>query len=111
MGSRTTNLPGGFLIPSRLVYSTLATNDGTSLASSYTESTPRPGTPSSTDALNLLNVEVSNGQGVDLRLKCIKAGMPGIVSNSCQLAYRLESEASTQYRGWSPPVTVEQCRC
>ena len=108
MGSRTDNLPGGFLIPSRLVYSTLAANDGTSLASSYTESSPQPGTPVSTDSQNLLNLEVSNGQGVDLRLKCIKAGLPGLGASACQVAYRLESETTAEFRGWNPPTTVEQ---
>lgn len=103
--ARLTDMPGGVLIPSRCVLSALAANTGAATTSSYTESTPRPGTPVPTDARNRLRAEVSNAQGQDLDLRVIRAGMPGL--DGCSLAYKLQSDASTEWRGWNPPTWME----
>ena len=79
----------------------LATNDGATLNSVYTEREPRPGTPVATNVLSELVSEVSNAQSTDLVFEVTDAGLPG--TRGAAISYRKTSEPTPARRGWSEP--------
>jgi len=104
MGNRIgTGIPGGLLIPAKITHDQLqpVATPPTPIDSSYSQSTSRPGHGVPIDDLSRLVAHVHGSQSADFLLRTIKAGMPG--RDGLQMAYRKDSEAGTQFRGWNPP--------
>lgn len=80
-----------------------AANDGTANNSSYTEATPRPGTPIPDSAVSSIVPVISGGQNGDLTLTVLGGGTPGIVGGSVEIGYRYASEGIDANRGWCAP--------
>jgi len=91
----------GIMIPDpRFVDSAyIAVNDGSALGSSYTQATPRPGMAVPDGAGSRLAPRITGGLGSALNIRPVRGGHPGTV----ELAYRVDGEADTDWRGWNPP--------
>jgi len=102
MGDRIgTGLPGGLLIPAKLVHDTLRPVGALPVDSSYSQATSRPGHGTPTDDLSRLVAHIHASQAEDMLLRTIKAGMPG--RNGVQVAVRKTSETADQFMGWNGP--------
>ncbi len=99
MGSRHAITPVGFaLLDERWAASRLDATETTATAH-----TPRPGGAVGADAQSDLIPVMSGGQQSDVDVVVSKAGRPSIAVRGCEVAYKLDSEAATQWRGWAAP--------
>jgi hypothetical protein len=78
--------------------------------STYTQAGPRPGSAVGSDSLSRLTPEITANQQSDVVVAVARGGNPGIGADGAQVAYRLESEAATEFRGWDPPHTLRTAR-
>lgn len=101
MGSLKDAVLRGFLVPSPRTI--CATIDDTETA--FTEAGPRPGSPVAQNDTSRAKPALSGTQssaGVDLAF--VAAGFPGTDPDaSSRAAWRVDGEADTEWRGWSPP--------
>jgi len=108
MGSRHDVTLRGFLTSDpRLPFSAL---DSTN--TSYTEASPTPGSPVGADARSRLSLRISGAQEEQVDTQVVGAGHPGRDPDAaCRVVYKLDGEAATEWRGWSPPGMLHQCDC
>jgi hypothetical protein len=94
--------------PDRLE-SELAANDGTSLLSSYTEASPRPGVAVPSSNLSRLAPVISGSQSADMELVVLTGGLPSLLTEGAvQVGYRMADQADNKIRGWTPPNWLSQ---
>ena len=101
MGSRLTKeILQGILVPDERV-----TLDNIHSGSSYTEQGPRPGVPVPDNAASTLRPVVTSSQTANVRAGIVRAGGVG----AAEIAYKLDSEGASSWRGYSYPSAVVYC--
>lgn len=78
-----------------------------STSSSYTEASPRPGTPAPSSALSSYALRLSGAQDVAVTLSTSHPGLPGL-ADGARVTWRKSSEAATADRSWTPPNLITQ---
>ena len=85
----------------RIALTNVADNDGATLNSDFTEAGPRPGSAIAGDATSTADPQVSAAQTNDLDFRVVQGGNAEI--DGAGLAYRLDGEADSSFRGHNEP--------
>jgi len=75
------------------------------------EAGPLPGSPVAQDGASKVAVKLSGGQAVPVDVVFVGAGFPGVDPlRSARAAWKRDSEAASEWRGWSPPTAPHTAR-
>ena len=82
-----------------------------STRSSYDESGPRPGSAVANTNIQDAVPIITGSQSYAIDLSVTKSGDPSIHERGAAVAWKLDSEANTEWRGWSDVNLVTSARC
>lgn len=104
--SRVNKTMRGLLYPNHRTATAeaLRANDGAAENSSYSEQSPRPGSPSTTDTRSRMVPQISSAQSFAVDVRAMSGGNPSRTEQAAHLIYKRATEPDSAYRGYSQPV-------